>query len=65
MFFAIVTVCYLSSGSAITDACASADLPESFRTLSDCLIEVEALDRKLKNMNSSIYRGVCTQEQPA
>jgi hypothetical protein len=44
--------------------CQTMHLPDPYRTLSDCLIDIEKAERGLRTIRSELYEGTCTQEEP-
>jgi hypothetical protein len=62
MFFAILMTCYVEA-SGHRD-CQTTSLPDPYRTLSACLIDVEKADAGLRRIRSELYEGTCTQEEP-
>ena len=61
MFFAILMTCYVEAG--VRD-CQRADLPDPYRTLSECLIDIEKVNYNLAKYGGSLFSGECTQEEP-
>ncbi len=43
----------------IVASLATYEVPESFRTLSDCLIRMEQVDRNLRQMRGAVLKGTC------
>jgi hypothetical protein len=62
MFFAILMTCYVEA-SGHRD-CQTMSLPQAYRTLSDCLIDIEKAEIGLRRIRSQLYEGTCTQEEP-
>ena len=62
LFYAILTTCYVEGSHT---ACVDHAPPVPYRTLSDCLIAVEKVERSLRSFRSELYMGGCTQAAPS
>lgn len=58
-YFAIVTVCTIVGSSNVPLGCASTEIEESYRTLSDCMIEVERLDQSVRRSGMQVTDQTC------
>ena len=62
MFFAILMTCYVEASGY--RECQTMTIPDPYRTLSECLIDIERAEQGLRRIRSELYEGTCTQEVP-